>query len=58
VGDDYQSYAHRLEKLNLAQTHIRHEGDTVTAQAFSTTDLAVLSFKYAARISWEHKSNL
>jgi len=40
VGDDYQSYAHRLEKLNLAQTHIRHVGDTFTAQAFITTDLA------------------
>ncbi|MEE8151210.1 MAG: PfkB family carbohydrate kinase, partial [Nitrosomonadaceae bacterium] len=37
VGDDYQSYAHRLEKLNLAQTHIRHVGDTFTAQAFITT---------------------
>ncbi len=40
VGDDYQSYAHRLEKLNLAQTHIRHVEDTFTAQAFITTDLA------------------
>ncbi|TFH07146.1 MAG: carbohydrate kinase family protein, partial [Nitrosomonadales bacterium] len=40
VGDDYQPYAHRLEKLNLMQTHIRSVGDTFTAQAFITTDLA------------------
>lgn len=40
VGDDYQPYAHRLEKLNLAQTHVRHVKDTFTAQAFITTDLA------------------
>lgn len=40
VGDDYQPYAHRLEKLNLMQTHIRPVGDTFTAQAFITTDLA------------------
>lgn len=40
VGDDYQPYAHRLQKLNLAQTHIRPVRDTFTAQAFITTDLA------------------
>ena len=40
VGDDYQPYAYRLQKLNLAQTHIRHVHDTFTAQAFITTDLA------------------
>ena len=40
VGDDYQPYAHRLEKLNLVQTHVHHVEDTLTAQAFITTDLA------------------
>jgi adenosine kinase len=39
VGDDYQPYAHRLERLQLAQTHIRAVPDTFTAQAFITTDL-------------------
>ena len=40
VGDDYQPYDYRLQKLNLAQTHIRPVNDTFTAQAFITTDLA------------------
>ncbi len=40
VGDDYQLYDHRLQKLNLAQTHVRPVHDTFTAQAFITTDLA------------------
>ncbi len=40
VGDDYQPYDYRLQKLNLAQTHIRPVRDTFTAQAFITTDLA------------------
>lgn len=39
VGDDFQPYAYRLEKLELAQTHILHVKDTFTAQAFITTDL-------------------
>lgn len=40
VGDDYHPYANRLNKLNLAQAHVRHVKDTFTAQAFITTDLA------------------
>jgi adenosine kinase len=39
VGDDYQPYANRLERLKLPQTHIRQVKDTFTAQAFITTDL-------------------
>ena len=39
VGDDYQPYDYRLQKLHLAQTHIRRIPDTFTAQAFITTDL-------------------
>ena len=39
VGDDYQPYAYRFEKLNIAQTHIKQVKDTFTAQAFITTDL-------------------
>jgi adenosine kinase len=39
VGDDYQPYAYRLERLKIAQTHIKQVKDTFTAQAFITTDL-------------------
>jgi adenosine kinase len=39
VGDDYQPYAYRLEKLRLSQAHVRQVKDTFTAQAFITTDL-------------------
>ena len=39
VGDDYQPYQYRLDKLGIAQTHIRRVADTFTAQAFITTDL-------------------
>jgi adenosine kinase len=39
VGEDYQPYAYRLEKLRIAQTHIREVKNTYTAQAFITTDL-------------------
>src|ERR1035437_1248741 len=39
VGDDFAPYAKRLEKLNIAQTHIRHVHDRFTGQAFITTDL-------------------
>lgn len=39
VGEDYQPYAYRLERLKIAQTHVRPVKDTFTAQAFITTDL-------------------
>ncbi len=39
VGDDYQPYDYRLQKLNIAQRHIRRIPNTFTAQAFITTDL-------------------
>jgi len=39
VGEDYQPYAYRLEKLRLSQTHVRQVAGTFTAQAFITTDL-------------------
>ena len=39
VGDDYQPYAQRFEKLQLSQRHIRQVAGTFTAQAFITTDL-------------------
>jgi len=39
VGDDYQPYDYRLQKLHLAQSHIRRIPNTFTAQAFITTDL-------------------
>lgn len=40
VGEDFQPYARRLEKLELNQSHIRQVADSFTAQAFITTDLA------------------
>ncbi len=39
VGEDFSSYALRLEKLGLPQTHIRHIAGSFTGQAFVTTDL-------------------
>jgi adenosine kinase len=39
VGDDYQPYGDRLERLDIAQKHIRRVPETFTAQAFITTDL-------------------
>ncbi len=39
VGDDFPPYAQRLERLGLAQTHIRHVPGNFTGQAFITTDL-------------------
>ncbi len=39
VGEDYQPYAYRMEKLRLPQAHVRQVPDTFTAQAFITTDL-------------------
>jgi len=39
VGEDYAPYAGRLERLAIAQRHIRRIADSYTAQAFITTDL-------------------
>jgi len=39
VGDDFSTYALRLEKLHLSQAHIRHISGSFTGQAFITTDL-------------------
>jgi adenosine kinase len=39
VGDDYQPYDERLQKLGISQRHIRKVAGTYTAQAFITTDL-------------------
>ncbi len=39
VGDDFSTYALRLEKLGLTQAHIRHIPGSFTGQAFITTDL-------------------
>jgi adenosine kinase len=39
VGDDYQPYAYRLDKLRLSQAHVRKVAGAFTAQAFITTDL-------------------
>lgn len=39
VGDDFASYASRLEKFGLPQMHIRSVPGNFTGQAFITTDL-------------------
>ena len=39
VGEDFQPYAYRMEKLRLVQSHVRKVPDTFSAQAFITTDL-------------------
>ncbi len=39
VGDDFSTYAVRLEKFDLTQAHIRHIPGSYTGQAFITTDL-------------------
>ena len=39
VGQDWQPYAYRLEKLRLSQAHVRQVPEAFTAQAFITTDL-------------------
>ncbi|HVY08341.1 MAG TPA: carbohydrate kinase family protein [Burkholderiales bacterium] len=39
VGEDYQPYAYRLDKLRLPGTHVRQVPNAFTAQAFITTDL-------------------
>ena len=39
VGDDFSTYAVRLEKLGISQAHIRHISGSYTGQAFITTDL-------------------
>ena len=39
VGDDFSTYAVRLDKLGLTQAYIRHISGSFTGQAFITTDL-------------------
>ena len=39
VGQDFQPYAHRLDALGLARTHVTEVPESFTAQAFITTDL-------------------
>ena len=39
VGEDSAPYFHRLERLGLERTYVREVPDTLTAQAFITTDL-------------------
>ncbi|HUW51624.1 MAG TPA: carbohydrate kinase family protein [Sulfuricella sp.] len=40
VGDDFGPYAHRLDNLDLSQSHVLRMPGSFTAQAFITTDLA------------------
>jgi adenosine kinase len=39
VGDDFDDYATRLDRLGIAQLHIRRIAHSYTAQAFITTDI-------------------
>lgn len=40
VGDDFGPYAHRLDNLDLTQSHVLRMPGSFTAQAFITTDMA------------------
>lgn len=60
VGQDYQPYAYRLEKLRLSQEHIREIEDGFTAQAFITTDLddnQITAFHPGA-MSFSHRNHV
>ena len=39
VGDDFDPYAARLDRLGISRAHIRHVPNSFTGQAFITTDL-------------------
>ncbi|MFM9882410.1 MAG: carbohydrate kinase family protein [Burkholderiales bacterium] len=39
VGDDAETYGARLDRLGISRERIRHVKDSLTAQAFITTDL-------------------
>jgi adenosine kinase len=39
VGEDFEPYAKRFERMRIDQTHVRRVVDAYTAQAFITTDL-------------------
>ena len=39
VGDDFDPYATRLDRLEISRAHIRHVPNSFTGQAFITTDL-------------------
>jgi adenosine kinase len=39
VGEDFEPYAKRFERMQIEQTHVRRVADAYTAQAFITTDL-------------------
>ena len=60
VGEDYQPYAYRLEKLRLSQEHVREIKDSYTAQAFITTDLddnQITAFHPGA-MSFSHQNHI
>jgi adenosine kinase len=39
IGEDGAPYTYRMDKLGLERTHVREIKDSMTAQAFITTDL-------------------
>jgi adenosine kinase len=39
VGDDFEPYADRLDRLGISRVHVRSVPNTFTGQAFITTDL-------------------
>lgn len=60
VGEDYQPYAYRLEKLRLSQEHVLKVKDSYTAQAFITTDLddnQITAFHPGA-MSFSHQNHI
>src|SRR5574340_120676 len=60
VGDDFHPYAQRLEKLGLAQTHVRHVPDSYTAQASITTDLGAnqITAFHPGAMNFSHENHI
>jgi adenosine kinase len=60
AGNDFAPYQERLQKLGIAQEHIRIMTNTYTAQAFITTDLAdnqITAFHPGA-MNYSHENNV
>lgn len=60
VGDDYEPYSVRLDRLRLSREHIRQVPNAFTAQAFITTDLdnnQIIAFHPGA-MNFSHENHI
>jgi adenosine kinase len=60
VGDDYEPYSVRLDRLRLSRAHIRQVPNAFTAQAFITTDLdnnQIIAFHPGA-MNFSHENHI